>query len=150
MYNVRTRKKSWKEKVKLTRNSYLRSVANDNFARYFYENLFFLEPKIKTYFKNTEFEHQEKALVSSLKFMFGFLDKRNTHSRNQILRLARTHSLQGLNIHPHHYYYWIEAIVLTAKKCDPKWYKDMEYYWREVISFPVTFMISQYFNMSDD
>ena len=41
-------------------------------------------------------------------------------------------------------------MILTAKECDPKWYKDLEYYWREVISFPVTFMVSQYFNDSED
>ena len=92
MTEKRKRKKSWSEKVKLTRNSYLRCMNNENFAHYFYENLFFLEPKIKKYFLHTDFEHQEKAIISSLRFMFGFLDKRNTHSRQQILRFACSHS----------------------------------------------------------
>lgn len=141
----RQRKKTWDQKVEIVKDSFLRSTKAPDFAGDFYQNLFFLKPKIKEYFKHTDFEHQDKALMRGLEFMMGFLDHSNENARIQIQRLSRTHSKSNLSVHPHDYYYWIEALVLTVKKHDPLWVKDYEYYWREVISYPVTFMISQYF-----
>lgn len=142
---MKVRKKTWEEKVTIVEESFLRSKNNPSMAYLFYQNLFFLSPKIKKYFEKTDFEHQHKALLNGLNFLFGHLDKSDHNSRDQILRIAKTHSQTGLNIHPHHYYYWIEALLLTAKQCDKDWYDDMEYYWREVVSFPVYFIISMYF-----
>ena len=144
------RKKSWDEKVEIVLDSFLRSKQSLDFASDFYRNLFFLSPKIKKYFVNTDFEHQDKALIRGLEFLMGFFDGNNAHARQQVLRIAHTHSKQNLNIHPHDYYYWIEALVMTVRDHDHLWYDDMEYYWREVISFPVTFIISQYFSPHQD
>jgi hemoglobin-like flavoprotein len=144
------RKKKWEEKVEIVRGSFLRSKQKSNFASDFYGNLFFLNPKIKKYFSNTDFEHQDQALLSGLNFLMGFLNGQDSHSRQQVLRIAHTHAKDNLSIHPHHYYYWIEALVMTVRVHDHLWYNDMEYYWREVISFPVTFIISQYFSPQQD
>ena len=101
---------------------------------------------IKDYFSNTDFPHQEKALMRGLEFLIAFLDQTDENARRQILRIAMSHSASGMKIHPHHYYYWIEALIMTVKKLDKDWYQDQEYYWREVITFPTSFIISQYFN----
>jgi hemoglobin-like flavoprotein len=145
---VRKRKKSWEEKVKLVIGSFNRSKKSNYFVQDFYENLFFLNPKIKDSFINTDFAHQEKALMAGLKFMLDFLDQSNTNARAQVLRLSQSHSQENLNIYPHHYYYWIEALILTIKKHDPSWHNDLGYYWKEVVSYPISFMISQYFLVS--
>lgn len=121
----RKRKKTWEQKVRLVEDSFARSSQRAGFGREFYENLFFLHPPIKTYFARTDFEHQEKALLRGLRFLFEFLDESNENARAQILRLSHSHSIHGLKIHPHHYYYW-----------------------REVVFYPVSFMISQYFSKS--
>ncbi len=142
----RQRKKTWDQKVQIVKDSFLRSKKSLDFASVFYQNLFFLKPKIKDYFSHTDFEHQDKALLMGLDFMIGFLDHSNENARKQVIRLSQTHAKKNLNIHPHDYYYWIEALVMTVKAQDPLWNKDYEYYWREVISYPVTFMISQYFS----
>jgi len=144
----RQRKKNWEEKVEIVKASFLRSKRDADFASSFYSNLFFLKPKIKEYFVHTDFEHQDKALIHGLEFLMGFLDHSDEHARKQVLRISQSHSKHNLNIHPHDYYYWIEALVMTVKSHDPSWYKDMEYYWREVISYPVSFIISQYFKES--
>ena len=143
---ARVRKKSWQQKVKIVQNSFLRSSQDLSFARIFYENLFFLNPVIKDYFSNTDFPHQEKALMRGLEFLIAFLDQTDENARRQILRIATSHSASGMKIHPHQYYYWIEALIMTVKKLDKDWYQDQEYYWREVITFPTSFIISQYFN----
>jgi hemoglobin-like flavoprotein len=141
----RQRKKAWDEKVKIVNDSFLRVKDDPAFASDFYLNLFFLKPKIKDYFKNTDFEHQHKALMRGLEFMMGFLDHSDANARQQVVRISQTHSKKNMNIHPHDYYYWLEALILTVKSHDKQWHQDMIYYWREVISFPITFIISQYF-----
>jgi len=142
---MRERKKSWAKKVELVRASFTRASGRPGFARLFYENLFFLNPKIKDYFTHTDFAHQEKALMHGLGFLMGYLDDGDVHAREQVLRIAQSHSVHGMKIHPHHYYYWIEALIMTGKELDSEWYKDLEFYWREVVSAPVSFIVSQYF-----
>lgn len=143
------RKKTWEQKVTIVKDSFNRAKQDSMFSRKFYENLFFLKPKIKDYFMNTDWSHQEKALMRGLDFLIGFLDKKDNFSRTQIARLSKSHSSFGLKIHPHDYYYWIEALILTTSQCDHLWQKDFGYYWRECASFPITFMISQYFLKED-
>lgn len=83
--------------------------------------------------------------MAGLAFLLDFLDHSNENARTQVIRLSKTHSKNGLNIYPHDYYYWTEALVMTLKKHDPDWYDDLSFYWREVIFYPISFMISQYF-----
>ena len=147
---MKERKKTWEQKVKIVGDSYLRAKKTPNFTRLFYQNLFFLKPKIKEYFVNTDWPHQEKALLAGLDFLLGFLDQKDKNARQQVLRLAHSHSTHGLKIHPHDYHYWIEALIITTSECDHLWEKNFSYYWRECISFPITFMISQYFLKTDD
>lgn len=142
---VKERKKTWEEKVVLVHGSFNRCKESNGFAKDFYENLFFLHPEIKQSFKNTDFAHQEKALIMGLQFILDFLDQHNQNAKNQVQRIAHTHAKNAMNIHPHFYYYWIEALIMTSKKHDPSWYNDLAYYWREVIFYPVSFIISQYF-----
>ncbi|MCT4641029.1 MAG: hypothetical protein N4A33_01955 [Bacteriovoracaceae bacterium] len=144
------RKKSWQEKVKEVFNSYYRCEIDDAFTRQFYKNLFFLNPKIEKYFDKTDWIYQRKALVHALDNLFHFLDDpENTHKKNQIIRIAKTHSKKNLNIHPHDYYYWIDALILTIKKFDNKWYNSLEFYFRECLFFPISFIISLYHKEKD-
>lgn len=145
----RQRKKTWNEKVTEVRKCYYRSIENPHFPKYFYRNLFFLSPKIEDYFKNTDWEHQEKALMLGLSHLFHYFDEQDIFHHKQIVRLANVHSHDNLNIHPHMYYYWIEALVMTCKKVDPQWYEDLQYYLRETIFFPISFMISLYHHHED-
>ncbi len=139
------RKKTWHQKVVLVQGSFRRSSNDPNFPGLFYRNLFYLNPEIKKYFEKTDFAHQDKALMHGMNFLLEFLDESNSNARTQILRLAATHSGTGLRIHPHDYYYWIEAVIMTARELDVSWYDDLEYYWRETLFYPISFMISQYF-----
>jgi hemoglobin-like flavoprotein len=148
--NKKERKKTWAEKVAIVKDSYNRSRNKEHFATLFYDNLFFLKPKLKDYFKDTNFEHQKKAIMFGLDYLISFLDGAEGHSRQQVLRIARTHSVNNMNIHPHDYYYWIEALILTTKECDYHWHNDLAFYWRECLSFPISFIISQYYQKDHD
>ena len=143
---TKQRKKSWKQKFSAVRNSYERCVKSDEyFAHIFYDNLFFLNPKIKKYFKNTDWDHQRKALLHGLDHLFNYYDaKDEEYHKKQILRIGKTHSRQNLDIHPHDYYYWIEALALTLEALDDKWSDDIKFYTRECIFLPVSIIISLY------
>ena len=145
MIMVRTRKKTWEQKVELVRDSFGRAKNDVTFAHSFYQNLFFLKPKIKDYFKETDFEHQEKAILFGMSYLMGFLEGHETNSRTQVLRIAHSHNAHNMAIHPHDYHYWIEALVMTSKDSDPLWHDDLAHYYRECLFFPISFMISQYY-----
>jgi hypothetical protein len=84
-------------------------------------------------------------IQKGIEHLLGFLDNDPDQIHHQnILRLSESHSRKNLNIHPHNYYYWIDAMVLTLKELDPKWHSDLEYYTRECLFFPISFMISFY------
>lgn len=141
---MKARSKTWKDKVALVKDSYYRAAGHKFFAERFYKHLFYLKPEIKEYFKDTNWAKQEEAIMDGLDFMFGYISDDDENARIQFIRLCKTHNKKNMNIHPHNYYYWIEALILTGKECDGQWYDDLEYYWREVVSFPVTFMTSMY------
>lgn len=141
----RKRKKTWQDKAKLVQDSFARIEYQTGFSRHFYENLFFLKADLKEYFVDTDFEHQEKALMQGIKVLVNYLKLEDELAKTQLRRLSITHNHNNLKIHPHNYYYWIEALILTLKQKDPQWFDDLEYYWKECISFPIAFMISQYF-----
>jgi hemoglobin-like flavoprotein len=147
---MRKRKKTWEEKKFLVRACFNRVSSKNAFARNFYNNLFFLNPALKDLFKETDMEHQEKALLYGLTYLFEFSeDENNEHARVQFKRICESHSVHNLNIHPHHYYYWIEALIMTFKAHYEDWFHDLEYYTREVLFLPISFMISQYFVTTD-
>lgn len=141
---------NWEKKVAQVRASYTRIEDRAGFAHQFYVYFFKLSPKIKEYFKNTDFEHQEKLLFHGVGYLLDFLDGKNEHARKQVIRLSRSHSQFGLNIHPHQYFYWMEALILAVKDFDPYWEDSLAHQWREVIHFPVSFMISQYSKKPED
>jgi hemoglobin-like flavoprotein len=143
--NKKSRKKGWDEKTEEVTNSYLRASVNPSFYDKFYENLFFLNPKVEKYFINTKWDQQKILIKKGVEHLLGFLgeDPDSLHHQN-IIRLSESHSKSNLNIHPHHYYYWIDAMILTLKDCDPKWYDALEFYTRECLFLPVSFMISFY------
>ena len=143
---IKERKKSWSEKVKLVQASFHRCTTSKLFAQSFYKNLFYLNPDIENYFKETDWKQQEIALHAGVGHILSFLDKNDKAAKNNVERIAESHSKDNMNIHPHDYYYWIDALIMTAKECDHKWYDDLQYYWREVIFYPVSYIISRYFS----
>lgn len=122
------RKKSWNEKAEIVQNSVKRAMTSKFFGETFYQNLFFLDPELKNYFKKTDWDHQQIALIKGIDHLLGFLNKESDSHRNQIIRLAETHSAKNLNIHPQSYYYWIDALIMTTKELDHKWNEDFQYY----------------------
>ena len=143
--NEKKRNKTWNEKVIIVKNSIERAKTNENFIQKFYENLFFLNPKLKSYFKNTNWKQQQIALTKAIDHMVGFFldDKNDIHHKN-LVRIGESHSKKNINIHPHVYYYWIDAMIMTLSELDHKWVDSYQFYVRESLFFPVSFIISLY------
>lgn len=139
------RKKDWSSKVEIVKLSLVRAMTSSLFAKTFYENLFYLNPKLKDYFRNTDWKKQEIALIKGVDHLMGFFaDEKNEIHRKNIVRLAESHSKNNLNIHPHKYYYWIDAMVMTLRELDHEWEENNQFYVRECLFFPVSFIISLY------
>lgn len=141
---TKKRSKSWEQKSLEVLNSLHRAVEVDIFAKVFYKNLFFLNPELEKKFENTDWKKQEIALIKGVKHIAGFFDKTDKVHHQNVIRLAESHSKKNLDIHPHSYYYWIDAMIMTLKQLDHLWYKDLEYYTRECLFLPLSFMISFY------
>lgn len=140
---MRTRKKNWKQKSQEVCTSLNKIKAEKRFTDKFYKNLFFLKAGMETKFAKTDWEEQDKLIRMAIDHIIGFLEDQLTSKQN-IARIAETHSHKNMDIHPHLYYYWIDAMIMTAKDLDADWYDDLAYYYRECLFFPVSFIISMY------
>lgn len=139
------RKKNWETKVSIVEESLLRAMNSELFAKTFYENLFYLNPKTQEYFSNIDWRKQEIALLKSIEHLIGFFSNEEDEiHRKNIIRIGESHSKKNLNIHPHNYYYWVDAMIMTLKELDSKWDDNNQFYVRECLFFPVSFIISLY------
>jgi hypothetical protein len=51
---MRERKETWEQKIQIVEASFERARREARFARQFYENLFFLSPKLQDHFQKTD------------------------------------------------------------------------------------------------
>ena len=63
---------------------------------------------------------------------------------NELLMRARSHDRDHLDIPPHLYALWQEAVVATARARDPEWDARVETAWRAITGFMIEFMSSRY------
>lgn len=145
---MRKRDLPWEKKVDEVYDSFSRVKDNKMLARQFYHYLFKIKPDIESYFKEVDFSHQEELILRGIQFALDSIHG-DQESKIQMIRIAKTHSQANLNVSPHLYYYFIEALVYAVRKNDSQWYEDLEYYWSEVMMRPVSFMISQYYRYTE-
>lgn len=140
---MRNRKKSWKQKCNEVSFSLNRFKQERFFTDKFYKHLFFLKPALEKKFAKTDWEEQDKLIRMAVEHIIGFFDEENISHKQNIARIAETHSKKNMDIH-HYYYYWIDAMIMTAKELDSEWYDDLAYYYRECLFFPISFIVSMY------
>lgn len=138
----------WDKKNTEVFNSFNRVKEDKQFIVRFYQHLFKVRPETEAYFSNVDFEKQKTLIIRGIEFALKSIQG-DEESKTQMIRISKTHAKNNMDISPHLYYYWIEALVYTLKNSDPDWYDDLEYYWTEVITRPVSFMISQYYRYSE-
>jgi hemoglobin-like flavoprotein len=115
---------------------------SDQFFQMFYDTFISSSEEVAEKFKNTDMEKQRRLLAESFIRMFNFYLQRTPG--HYIEKIALSHSRKNLDIAPHLYDLWVDAIIQTVKQMDRQFDENVERTWREVLSVGINFMKSKY------
>lgn len=111
------------------------------FFKRFYER-FSKPPEIREKMQGVDLNRQYDALRHSLLLMLEFF--MNKKAGEQLRKIAQRHNRRGLNIQPHMYDMWLDALIYTVEEMDPRQDRDVLLAWKLVLSIGITFMKDMY------
>lgn len=129
--------------AQIVQQSYGRCCVGPKFFDDFYDAFVKTSPKIREKFTKTDFVKQKKLLRQSITFIIMFYTG-SSMADNVVRDLGQSHSRKQLDIDPSLYTFWIESLVQTIKKSDPKFTPELEAAWRKVLDRGVNAMKSAY------
>lgn len=131
----------------LPKNLFLHSVArctaNDAFIPAFYDRFLSTSDEIRDKFHSTDFERQNKMLLRSIR-LSAEATAAKPESLQELRERSRTHDRRHLNIEPHLYQFWLDAMIETAKEFDEEWDESVESAWHMILGFVVDYMTRKY------
>ena len=111
--------------------SYGRCCASATFFDDFYQRFLQSSPEVRAKFTNTDMPAQKLLLRQGILNLVLF-------SRGlpptKLQALARSHSRDKLDIQPHLYTYWIDALIRTVEQHDKQANAETARAWREVLN----------------
>jgi len=132
-----------REAMALARSSYQRASAAPEFFPSFYERFFVIRPETRQLFARTEFERQHKLLRHAIGLLLSFPEEPDGEP-TILSRLAERHSRRDLGIDPSLYPPFLESLVDTVKRYDPKYTPAVEQAWRATLAKGLAYMQSRY------
>lgn len=115
----------------------LSSQSNDFFED-FYQRFIASSPEVATAFANSDMEKQRSMLKKSLIFL---ASSSAGHENNPYLaQVARRHGASEANIPSRLYDVWLECLVDSVRRFDPKFDDNVELAWRLVLGHGITYM----------
>ena len=123
--------------------SYHRCMHGGRFVDTFYELFLAKSPEVANKFKHTDFVHQKLMLRESLLMMLMFNHKR-ADVQDDMEKLARRHSRSGVDIPPHMYELWLDALCEAVQKHDPEFTAEVTELWRSAMKPGIELIISRY------
>jgi hemoglobin-like flavoprotein len=108
--------------------SYHRARRSNELFDTFYDLFLGKSPDIPPMFVRTDFTHQKLMLRQSLLEMMIFAQ---TNAGQEIDRLAERH--RELNVKPHQYDLWLDALCETLARHDPQFSPELERLWRDAM-----------------
>ena len=120
--------------------SFARVVLNPGFLDHLYQSLLHSHPSVASVCANIDPEKQKNLLRSEIVAMLQYArgNKRSQHMLTQALKRHRVGGTQS-NI----YAYWVNSLVATLEKFDPKWSPDLEQQWRGSVARGIDFLTGQ-------
>ena len=109
--------------------SYHRARRSNELFDTFYDLFLRKAPEIPPMFFRTDFSHQKLMLRQSLLEMMIFAQIKT--GRDEIDRLAERH--RQLNVKPHHYDLWLDALCESLAQHDPQFSPELERMWRDAM-----------------
>ena len=109
-----------------------RCFADSAFLGRFYERFLSSSDEVAKAFEKTDLKKQAETLKRSL-----YLVMRAAHGLedglDHLSEVAESHGKRGLNIGPHLYQYWLDALLATAGETDPQWDDELDKAWRATL-----------------
>ena len=134
------------ELAQIFNDSYARVVPtsgkNDEFFSAFYTLLIASSPEAAIKFRATDMETQIRMLRASVAVLLAFFGSGG--QEDYLGKLAERHSRQGADISPSLYSVWLDCLIETVRRFDPKFDDDVAFAWRAVFSKGIEFMTDRY------
>jgi hemoglobin-like flavoprotein len=123
--------------------SYQRCRTSDGFADTFYAHFLSKSPEVVEKFRRTDFSRQKLMLRESLLAMLLF-NLGSDDARAELQRLALRHSRRGVDIPPHLYELWLDALCEAVVEHDPECTADLIDQWRKAMQAGIQLLVAQY------
>jgi hemoglobin-like flavoprotein len=121
--------------------SYGRSCSKAVFFEDFYSIFINKSSDVSAMFANTNMEAQRALLRSGILWLV-------MHARGlpdtKIRALGESHSKKKMNVKPMYYSMWMDALMETLARHDPKWTPELEQVWRRTLRPSVELIQSMY------
>lgn len=123
--------------------SFHRCRASENFIDTFYEHFLAKSEEVKEKFRNTDFSRQKLMLRESLLMML-LVNQNEPGAIQELERLGERHSRRGVNIPPHLYDLWLDALCEAVEKHDPEFKPALVEKWRAAMRPGIKMIVSRY------
>jgi len=120
-----------------------RCIQDENFIPEFYKHFLSTSDEVRSKFRHTDFEEENKMLLRSLRLSAG-ATAGDSDSLRELRERARTHNRDHLNIGAELYDLWLDSVIATARKYDDKWDETIEATWKTTLGYVVQYMIKHY------
>jgi hemoglobin-like flavoprotein len=108
----------------------------------FYDLLIANNPEAAEKFRDTDMAKQVQMLHASVAILVAFYGM--GVQDDYLQRLAERHSKRGADIPPRLYGVWLDCLIETVRRFDPKFNENVSVAWRSVLSKGIEFMTARY------
>lgn len=133
------------DSVTAFRASLKRCLEEPNFLLDFYGTFMGSSEEVREKFRHTDQKRQTEVLADTLWTMAVVVQGQpGSVARRDLGRLAEMHSRRHLDIRPELYDQWLDCLVATARRHDPRFSSEVEQAWRETLAVGIELLRSGY------
>jgi len=130
--------------VKTARDSLSRCKRKPEFFDRFYKLFMDSSPDVREKFANTDFERQKNVLSDSLFLMLAAAGTTEGFAHLQLVKLAKRHSRDQLDIKPDWYSLWLDNLLRAVAEVDPEYSDEVDAAWRDSLKSGIDVLASGY------
>ena len=131
------------KQIEVFHDSLRRCESQDSFYDFFYDHFISSSEEVAEKFKNTDLVKQKRMLRKSLALTpLAIID--DNSAKDFLLKIAKRHSREDLDIQPHLYELWLDSLISSVKKFDARFDDQIEKAWRDMMEVGINYMKSLY------
>jgi len=132
-----------RETMARAKESYERCCAHSEFLHEFYTTFLKNCPEAEPMFANSDFDRQTRLLQHAIGLLLLF-PAQGAGAPNLLERVAERHSRRDLDIAPRLYDPFVDSLIETARRHDPRFGPEVEAAWRDTLAEGIAYMKSKY------